>query len=124
MASFGDDAPIGYNDVTDALSVLSDLLDWRLPPARWAEIEEILDSLGIGFDLADQDQRGALRSATIELELAGPVRTSRIETGTPPPGRVRERVNELKHVLSMPADLATSRETDGDDDPDARSGTR
>jgi hypothetical protein len=81
----------------DTLDVLQDVLRWELSPARWAGIVAILDAMAA--DPADQD---VIAEGTTQLELAGPVRITRIgATPTqPPPPPVRERVNELIHQLS------------------------
>jgi hypothetical protein len=83
----------------DAVHVLEDLLVWELSPARWEGIAGILDALAA--EVADSDLSN-LAEATIQLELAGPVRLTRIgATPTePPPPRVRERINQLIHRLS------------------------
>jgi hypothetical protein len=97
----------GRNQVTertqqvlqDAVHVLQDLLLWELSPARWDGIAGILDALAA--EVADSDLSN-LAEATIQLELAGPVRITRIGAAStePPPPRVRERINQLIHSLS------------------------
>jgi hypothetical protein len=88
----------------DARDVLLDVLRWRLPPDRWAEISAILDNLGTGLDLADPDQLAALAEASVALELAAPELLTEIDKLTgPAPDSVRERVNFLIHELSPPA---------------------
>ena len=83
----------------DALNVLRDVLLWELSPARWEGIAGVLEALAADLELGDL---GTLAEATIELELAGPVRITRIgATPTePPPPPVRERINQLIHSLS------------------------
>jgi hypothetical protein len=82
----------------DALDVLNDLLEWRLAPQRWERVEQIVDSLVEAIAAGDGD---ALREATAELELAGPVRITRIGSTPllPAPERVRDRANHLVHSL-------------------------
>jgi hypothetical protein len=99
---------------SDALVVLRDMLHWRLPPARWEEIKGVLDSLerGLGQELAlaDPEQLAALSQATITLELAGPVRITRISAaGTAMPDAIRDRVNHLIHDLAIPEQPADPR---------------
>ena len=87
----------------EALSVLRDVLEWSLTPAGWEAVTGTLDSLGTGLDLADPDQLAALNEATIALELAGPVRITRIDkSAVPAPDGVRDRVNQLIHELTRP----------------------
>jgi CATRA-Associated Small Protein len=87
----------------EALSVLRDVLEWSLTPARWEDVAGTLDGLGTGLDLADPGQLGALAEATIALELAGPVRITKIDkSAVPAPEGVRDRVNQLIHELTQP----------------------
>lgn len=81
------------------MDVLEDLLLWELSPARWDGVAGMLDALAA--EVADSDLSN-LAAATRQLELAGPVRITRIGAvpTEPPPARVRERVNQLIHVLS------------------------
>jgi hypothetical protein len=89
----------------DALSVLRDVREWCLPPARWAEVADVVDGLGTSLDLADPEQLAALNEATITLELAGPLRITKIDkSAVPAPDRVRERVNQLIHELAAPGE--------------------
>lgn len=92
--------PAGFDDETraDAVAVLTDILEWQLVPQRWERVEQIVDSLAealAGGDVA------AVREATAELELAGPVRATRIGATplVPVPERVRDRTNHLVHSL-------------------------
>jgi hypothetical protein len=104
----------------DALDVLADLLRWQLVPKRWERVERIVDSAAQAVVAGDAD---ALRDAIGELELAGPVRVTRIGATplVPPPERVRDRANHLVHSLggasqrdtSRPADSTTGPEDDG-----------
>jgi hypothetical protein len=83
----------------DAVNVLEDLLLWELSPARWEGVAGILDALAV--EVADSDLSN-LEEATIQLELAGPVRITRLGAAPtePPPPRVRERINQLIYRLS------------------------
>jgi hypothetical protein len=83
----------------DAVHVLEDLLMLELSPARWEGIAGILEALATEVAASDLSN---LTEATIQLELAGPVRITRIgaRPTEPPPPRVRERINQLIHSLS------------------------
>lgn len=83
----------------DAIHVLEDLLLWELTAARWEGVAGILEA--VAAEVAADDLSN-LAEATIQLELAGPVRITRIGAmpTEPPPPRVRERINQLIHRLS------------------------
>jgi hypothetical protein len=95
----------------DARSVLQDMLSWRLSAARWEAIAGSVEALAAYLDLGDL---AAAREIVIQLELAGPVRITRIGAAAPqpPPGAVRERVNQLIHRLSGGAGPAASAQPD------------
>lgn len=82
----------------DALELLDALAGWRLAPARWDRVAEVLAAAA---EAAAGGDAAALDAAVGELELAGPVRITRIgATPTlPPPPAVRERANHLVHAL-------------------------
>jgi hypothetical protein len=83
----------------DAVHVLEDLRLLELSPARWEGIAGILEALAAEVAVGDLSN---LAEATIQLELAGPVRLIRIGAvpSEPPPPLVRERINQLIHTLS------------------------
>jgi hypothetical protein len=83
----------------DAVDVLRDLVEWRLAPQRWARIEESVDALEAALAAGDVD---ALRDAVADLELAGPVRATRIGSVSPTcaPPLLLERANHLVHALT------------------------
>jgi hypothetical protein len=83
----------------DAVSVLQDMLSWRLSAARWDAIAGSVEALATYLDLGDL---AAARDIVIQLELAGPVRITRIGAvpSQPPPPPVRDRVNHLIYRLS------------------------
>jgi hypothetical protein len=83
----------------DAVSVLQDVLSWRLSTARWDVIAGSVEALATYLDLGDL---AAARDIVIQLELAGPVRITRIGAvpSQPPPPPVRDRVNHLIYRLS------------------------
>jgi hypothetical protein len=95
----------------DALSVLEDMLNWQLSAARWEGIAGSVEALAAYLDLGDL---AAARETVILLELAGPVRTTRIGAvpPQPPPRPVRERINQLIHRLSGGESQAASTKPD------------
>jgi len=100
-----------------ALDVLTDVLQWRLPAARWTRVTEIVQSIDRALSAGDP---AALEAATIDLELAGPTRIIRI--GAPPqvpaPRPVRDRVNSMVHSLTDVTDV-----TAGTDRGDSEKGS-
>lgn len=87
----------------DALNILRDILEWKLSKVRWETVAVLLDTMAA--DPADLD---AVSAVTTKLEMAGPVRITRIgATPTePPPPKVLERVNTLVDKLSRQSDGA------------------
>jgi CATRA-Associated Small Protein len=82
----------------EALDVLSDALQWQLAETRWPAIEQVLaamDAAVTGRDLH------ALMAATADLELAGPLRITRIGATPilPAPPKIRDRLNQLVFTL-------------------------
>jgi CATRA-Associated Small Protein len=85
--------------IADAMDVVREVESWRLAEVRWERVREILGSLAAALAARDLP---ALRDATTDLELIGPVRLTRIGA-TPvvaPPPKVRERVNHLVYTLT------------------------
>ncbi|MFD7135562.1 CATRA system-associated protein [Streptomyces sp. NPDC059894] len=90
-----------------ALVVLRDVRLWRLPPDRWERLARLLDTAAGALRAGDAHR---FDQATVDLELAGPVRITRIgdthrgsareSAPTPAPPPVRERLNHLIHTLS------------------------
>jgi hypothetical protein len=82
----------------EALDVVSDALQWRLNETRWQSLERILAAMDAASAAGDT---AALMAATADLELAGPVRLTRIGAApaVPPPAAVRDRLNRLVHSL-------------------------
>lgn len=82
----------------DAIDVLRDVLGWELALPRWQEVERIVASIEAALTVADVD---AVRDATVDLKLLGPVRITRIGATPqlPVPDPVRERTNHLIHSL-------------------------
>jgi hypothetical protein len=82
----------------ELLDVLSDLVVWELAPAKWTRVGLILDHIVSALASTDLP---ALREATVELELASPVRMHRIGATDviPVPESVRDRANHLVHAI-------------------------
>lgn len=103
MSSLEEPGP-GWNSAdtgsvrTEALDVLSDALSWRLAGPRWATIEQVLAAMDAALAAGDV---AALATATAGLELAGPVRVTKIgaDPVVPPPPAIRDRLNRLVHSL-------------------------
>jgi hypothetical protein len=78
-------------------------LRWELTEVRWNQLTETIDIAIAAHASGDMD---ALQDATIQLEVAGPVRITRIGATpqVPPPPPVRERVNHLIHALGEEQD--------------------
>ena len=89
---------IDRETVDDALDVLQDIVLWELTPARWQQVEQIIERIGVALSTGDT---GGLRSAVADLELSGPTRALRIGSttiqGIAEP--VLERRNSLVHAL-------------------------
>ncbi|MFE7853863.1 CATRA system-associated protein [Streptomyces sp. NPDC057403] len=107
---------IGRELADDVRSALTALLEWRLPPVAWDEMDRLLTELGAAVDVSDA---AAVDKATAQLETCGR-RVLRIGRGTPDPsaddGRtaaprpVRERAVALLHRLEP----RTAGQRDGD----------
>jgi hypothetical protein len=91
----------------EVLDVLRDLLVWQLAPPRWPEMGRIVESIATALAGGNLD---ALRAATADLELASPVRITRIGATpvVPAPPPLRERVNHLVHSLEATARQAAA----------------
>ncbi|MFE0458598.1 CATRA system-associated protein [Kitasatospora sp. NPDC058965] len=89
-----------------AVTLLTDLQQWSMPPARWARAEAALAAVGLATDPYDEP---ALDRALARLEAAGQQRRStRVgETPTgaqppiPAPEAVRVRATVLLAALSL-----------------------
>jgi hypothetical protein len=82
----------------EALDVVTDALQWRLAEPRWQAIEQVLATMDAALEAGDQQ---ALMEATADLELAGPLRITRIGS-TPvfsPSPLIRDRLNRLVYSL-------------------------
>lgn len=82
----------------EALGAASDALEWRLTGKRWESVEQVLAAMAAALATNDLE---ALKAATAELEVAGPVRIVRIGAPpvVPPPPQVRDRLNRLVYSL-------------------------
>jgi hypothetical protein len=99
-----------------ALDVLMDVQGWWLPQARWTRVTEIVQSIDKALSAGDPV---ALEAATIDLELASPIRITRVGATpqVPAPAPVRERINRMVHTLT--SDGGTDRDA-GDRETDSR----
>jgi hypothetical protein len=88
----------GVDVRAEALSVISDIKQWQLTDARWQAIDQMLAAVAAALETDDPE---ALAAAIAELELAGPVRLTRIGAPpvVPPPPPIRDRLNLLVHTL-------------------------
>jgi hypothetical protein len=85
-----------------ACEVLRDATNWELSAHRWDQIDEVLDRFEKA--LLERDVK-ALRAATMDLELAGPLRVPRVsrpDTTERAAKQIQERVNRMVHVLDTP----------------------
>lgn len=98
----------------EALDVISDALRWRLADTRWPGIEQLLVAMDAAVRTADSE---ALAAATADLELAGPLRVTRIGAvpAVPAPLPVRDRLNRLVYALG--GTQATPEQPPGDGTP-------
>ncbi|MFB7943902.1 CATRA system-associated protein [Kitasatospora phosalacinea] len=82
----------------DALDLLGELPAWQLPAAGW---QRVATALAAAAEAAAATDAEALDAALADLELAGPVRITRLGSTPvlPPPPPVRERTNHLVHAL-------------------------
>jgi len=104
----------------EALDVASDALLWRMTDARWQAIEQVLLAMNAALEASDLD---ALAAATTKLELAGPLRITRIG-GTPvvpPPPPIHYHLNQLVHSLGGTAAAQPNEAEDARTDDDGAS---
>jgi hypothetical protein len=96
----------------EALDVISDALTWQLVDESWKAIERVL--IAMDEALAADDSQ-ALAAATADLELAGPVRITRIGSTpvVPPPQPVRDLLNRLVHSLGSTPPKEAAQEPEG-----------
>jgi hypothetical protein len=83
---------------SDVLDIVSDAVQWRLPEARWAEIEELVQALHEALQTSDLQAVGQALGA---LELAAPLRITPIggEPTRPAPLRLRNLAQQVVHDL-------------------------
>jgi hypothetical protein len=111
----------GVVDVrAEALDVVSDALLWRMTEARWQAIEQVLVAMDAALTAGDLD---ALALATADLELAGPLRITRIGATpvVPPAPPVRDRLNRLVHSLGGTRAMRRNGTEDAETDDDGAS---
>ena len=82
----------------EALDVVEDALLWRLTEARWQAIEDVLTAMEAAAAAGDP---AALTSATADLELAGPLRLTRIGAtpAVPAAAAVHDQLIRLRYSL-------------------------
>jgi hypothetical protein len=96
------DAPVRWNsgDIdeirSEALFALSDVVSWKLADQRWREVYRVLATMAAALESGDVD---GLETATVHLELAGPLRIIPIGPALGPPPEVRDLLNKLVHAL-------------------------
>jgi hypothetical protein len=90
------DAPNMSELRAEALDVLSDAMCWQVSEARWGEITRALEAMVAALEGGDA---AALAVATVDLELAGPLRITPIGPAIGPTSAVRDLLNELVHSL-------------------------
>lgn len=89
------DFPDGVRE--EALEVLIEALQWRLTEACWQSIDQSLIAMDTALMASDP---AALAAATADVEIAGPVRITKIgDPQVEPPPPVRDRINRLVHSL-------------------------
>jgi|SRR5580693_168806 hypothetical protein len=91
--------PLTADEREEALQLLCDVRQWRLPEPRWTWVTEALEQLASALAAADG---AAARQAVAVLEQVGPTRA--IPLGTPPagpaPAPILLRTAELIHSLT------------------------
>ncbi|GAA2304962.1 hypothetical protein GCM10009853_072520 [Glycomyces scopariae] len=102
------------------MDVLTEMPEWQLSPERWERVAEIIEALV--ETLTDSD---AFRANVVQLEIAGPVRTTRLgaNPAEPAPPHIRDSMSHLMGLLGHDSpsenDHGTSRksrfERDGDE---------
>jgi hypothetical protein len=90
------DAPNMSELRAEALDVLSDAMFWQVSEARWGEITRALEAMVAALESGDA---AALAVATVDLELAGPLRIIPIGPAIGPTSAARDLLNELVHSL-------------------------
>ncbi len=90
------------------VETLEHVLRLKLAEARWERLAELIE---IAIEAQTAGDLDGLKQAADQLELAGPVRVTRIggDDPIPPPAEIRERANELIYSLqSAQAALAAT----------------
>jgi hypothetical protein len=107
---------------SDALDILSDALQWRLPAARWESVEKVAQALRDAVRAGDLEE---LEAALGDLELAAPLRITPLggeETTPATPGLrniARDVVHDLGQGIGPDARVSAGDQRDRDDASDA-----
>jgi hypothetical protein len=81
----------------EALDAVSEAQQWQLADARWQVVEQVLVAMDAALAAGDVQ---ALMAATAELELAGPLRLTRISVAAvAAPPQVRGLLNRMVYSL-------------------------
>jgi hypothetical protein len=81
----------------EALDAVSEALQWQLADARWQVVEQVLVAMDAALAAGDVQ---ALMAATAELELAGPLRLTRISVAqVAAPPQIRDLLNRMVFSL-------------------------
>ncbi|GGM40524.1 CATRA conflict system CASPASE/TPR repeat-associated protein [Dactylosporangium sucinum] len=93
-----EDAVLAPGVVADALAVLGDVPEWRLPAERWPHITRLVQAMADAVAAGDST---ALDAATARLEVASPIRVTPLgsEPVVPPPSPLQLLQNHLYHAL-------------------------
>jgi hypothetical protein len=109
--------PIPDDLRSDVLDIMSDAMQWRLPEARWAGVENQVQALDVALQAGDL---AALEAALGDLELAAPLRITPIggEPTVPVPPRLRNLARDVVHNLGEGLELDTRGSADHQRDKD------
>lgn len=95
------------------LDIVADAVRWRLPEARWSDVEELMDALHKAVRTGQQD---AVEQALGTLELVAPLRITPIggEARIAATRRLRQLSEQVVHDIGE--GLGTAPERDKGDD--------
>jgi hypothetical protein len=94
---FAQQVPSNMSELrAEALDVLSDAMFWQVSEARWAEITRALEAMVAALESGDA---AALAAATVDVEVAGPLRITPIGPAIGPTPAAQDLLNQLVHSL-------------------------